>query len=415
MDRSTVIDVDLPRGVKIRRHRSGKASLQIAFTYKGKECRETLKDIKPNSSGIAEAARLLKTIAKALKEDTFDYGREFPKSKAARRLEGVSSTITVRELMDEYLAGREAILRPSTFTAYRSMIETRIKPSLGDKLVRDLTLSRVVGWLASGELHGLKLKYIRNLITPLRRALYFAAHRGYIDHNPIPAQDLDIKSEVPKEQWGTGNNADPLTPAEVAKLLGACSEPQVRNLFQCAFATGLRTGELIGLRWKDVDLAQKIISVRSTIVRKVVGGTKTRKGTRTVDLLPAAIEALSDQLDYTRHKSRVFCHPATGLIFKNSDEVRDLWIPAIKHAQIRYRPPMQTRHTYASTRISEESGINLFYLAQQMGHEGTDMINQHYGKFIRGEDSANDDVSGKSKANKRKARALVEDYGRKNR
>jgi integrase len=416
-----VIKANLPHGVTIRTHRSGNESLQIAFTYKGKECRETLRHVKPNISGIAEAARRLKIITDAIDDGDFDYSSEFPKSKAARRLDGISSTITVPELMDEYLAKRATILSPSTLCAYRSMIETRIKPAFEDIRVRDLTFSRVVGWLASGDLHGLSLKYIRNLMTPLRRALYFAAHQGYIRDNPIPAQDLDVKLEVPRQHWGSGNKADPLTRTEVAKLLAACSEPPVRNLFQVAFSTGLRGGELIGLRWKDVDLVHKVISIKSTIVRSIVGPTKTTKGTRIVDLLPAAIEALNDQIDHTRHKSRVFCHPVTELPFRTSDQVYDLWKRAVEKAQIRYRAPKQTRHTYASTRISEESGINLFYLADQMGHEGTEMINRHYGKYIKGEKSTIDDGSRREETptakttTSRTARARVENYGRRKR
>jgi len=102
----------------------------------------------------------------------------------------------------------------------------------------------------------------------------------------------------------------------------------------------------------------------------------------------------------------VFCHPVTGLIFRNSDQVRDLWIPAIEKAQLRYRPPKQTRHTYASIRISEEPNLNLFQLADQMGHVGTDMINRHYAVFIK---DARDRVPAPARApTKEKRRAAVE-------
>jgi integrase len=164
--------------------------------------------------------------------------------------------------------------------------------------------------------------------------------------------------------------------------LAACGSAAARNLFQFAFASGLRCGELIGLRWEDVDFGEKKIRVRSTIVSNEEKTTKTPKGTRVVDLLPAALDALIAQREISAHRTRVFCHPITGLIFRNSDHVRDLWIPAIEKAQLRYRPPKQTRHTYASIRISEEPHLNLFYLADQLGHEGIDMINRHYAVFI---------------------------------
>ena len=379
---SSEIKLELPRGVSIRKHGSDKKSIQIAFSYNGRQCRESL-SLKVNASGIDEARRQLARINTAIDDGTFDYGKAFPKSKAASRLEGVGSTMTVRELLEEYLEERKPDLAPTTLQAYRSMAVSRIYPGLGDKRLRDLTSSKVIGWLGSKELRGLSLKYVRNIVTPLRRALYFAAYKEYIPANPIPPGDLDIKSQTPKEHWSKGNQADPFNRTEIEKLLAACEAPAARNLFQFAFASGLRCGELIGLRWQDLDFDEKQIRVRSTIVADEEKGTKTRKSTRDVDLLPAALAALSAQREISAHKTRVFCHPVTGLIFRNSDQVRDLWIRAIEKAQIRYRPPKQTRHTYASIRISEEPNLNLFYLADQLGHEGTDMINRHYGVFIR--------------------------------
>jgi integrase len=400
------IELELPRGVSIREHGSDKKSIQIAFSYNGRQCRESLRHIAVNASGIEEAKRLLGRINTAIEDGTFDYGKAFPKSKAASRLEGIGSTMTVRDVLEEYLEQRGSVLAPTTLQAYRSMAEMRIYPGLGDRRVRDLTLSKVIGWLGSGELRGLSLKYVRNILTPLRRALYFAAYKDYIQKNPIPPGDLDIKSETPKEHWSKGNQADPFNRTEIEKLLAACESAEARNLFQFAFASGLRCGEIIGLRWQDIDFDKKTFRVRSTIVSNEEKTTKTPKGTRIVDLLPAALEALTAQREISAHRTRVFCHPVTGLIFRNSDQVRDLWIPAIEKAQIRYRPPKQTRHTYASIRISEEPNLNLFYLADQLGHVGTDMINRHYGVLIK---DSRDRVQAPTRAPaKAKHRAAIE-------
>jgi hypothetical protein len=87
------IKLELPRGVSIREHGSDKKSIQIAFSYNGRQCRESLRHIAVNASGIEEAKRLLGRINTAIEDGTFDYGKAFPKSKAASRLEGVGSVI----------------------------------------------------------------------------------------------------------------------------------------------------------------------------------------------------------------------------------------------------------------------------------------------------------------------------------
>jgi integrase len=162
--------------------------------------------------------------------------------------------------------------------------------------------------------------------------------------------------------------------------LDACAAPATRNLFQFAIATGLRTGELIALRWSDIDFDQRKCNVQRSIVEDYEKDTKTPKGNRAVDLSDEALEALINQRTISKKRSSVFCNPRTLLPLYNSGEIHWLWHKAVRKAEIKYRSPYQTRHTYASTKITD--GCNLWELADQMGHVGTEMLNRHYGFWI---------------------------------
>ncbi len=175
---------------------------------------------------------------------------------------------------------------------------------------------------------------------------------------------------------------DPFDKQEVKALLEAAHHEQIKNLFQFAFFTGLRTSELIALEWGDIDLPNGVINVVRAVVKKQIKGTKTSAGKRKVMLLPPAIEALKAQMQYTfDNDQRVFHNPRTNQPWETDHQIRrTAWVHTIKKAGIRYRNPYQTRHTYAS--MMSSGGENIMWVASQMGHVDTEMVMKTYGKWI---------------------------------
>ena len=94
-------ELTLPRGVTIRTHSSGKQGIQIAFTYRGKQCRKTLHGRDVNTPNLKYAAGLLARINSEIADGDFDYGRHFPRSPAAHRIADPGSMVTVSELMND--------------------------------------------------------------------------------------------------------------------------------------------------------------------------------------------------------------------------------------------------------------------------------------------------------------------------
>jgi integrase len=187
----------------------------------------------------------------------------------------------------------------------------------------------------------------------------------------VRVKNLSINTREPK----------PFTPEEITKILAALDEPN-RNLIQFAFWSGLRTSELIGLTWENVDLVNKRIYVRQAVVHGRIKGPKTSAGNRHVDLQQEAIVALGDQQKFSGATNYVFLDPLSSLRWKDDQAIRKrVWIPTLKKAGVAYREPYQTRHTYASMLLS--TGANPMWVALQMGHSDWGMIRKVYGRWIK--------------------------------
>ena len=185
-----------------------------------------------------------------------------------------------------------------------------------------------------------------------------------------------------KESSKSDYKVDPFDRDEINAILEAAHHLQIRNLFQFAFFTGLRTSELLALEWRDVNFKKGVVKVSRAMVRKRLKGTKTDAGDREVMLLEPAIAALIAQKEYTFKKGKhVFHNPRTNQAWETDHQIRrTAWIYALERAGVRYRNPYQTRYTFASIMLS--AGENLMWVANQMGHVDTEMVMKTYGKWI---------------------------------
>jgi len=365
-----------PAGVEVRRWASGKATLRISFYYRGVQCRETLKlDVTP--SNIKYADRLRSEILNAIERGTFSYADYFPQSKLARRFGHVKTDATIEELLRDFLVQVQATREHSTYIGYKKICEARLIPYFGGVAIQDLKPAFIREWIRGLDVTS---KTVSNLLSPLRAIVEQALNDEYIKSNPL--DKIVISKLLSKETSKSDFKVDPFDRGEVKAILEAAHHEQIKNLFQFAFFTGLRTSELIALEWEDVDLSNGLVHVVRAVVKKQIKGTKTSAGTRVVMLLPPAMDALNAQKKYTvEGAERVFHNPRTNKSWETDHQIRrTAWIHTIKKAGVRYRNPYQTRHTYASMMLS--GGENIMWVASQMGHVDTEMVMRTYGKWI---------------------------------
>lgn len=321
---------------------------------------------------------MLGEIHNKIERERFIYAEYFPRSARLKIFGNAATGKTIKMYLDEYLKICETRnLSPSTIGGYKKCLsalsELHIFPASA------LTPAALKTWILN---QTTSLKTIRNQLSFLRSSLDEAITDGVLQINPVSlvtASRYRSKDAEKEDDYVV----DPLTPAEVDALLKAAVHKQWENLFRFAIHTGMRSSELCALRWRDIDFIQKTAHVQNACVGGITKGTKTKAGTRKVELTNEAMLALSSQKPFSFMKDTlVFEDPKTGKAWAGADAIRKkAWVPMLRKAGIRYRNPYQTRHTFATRHISQ--GVNLFWLAAQMGHKGPEMLFRHYGSYLK--------------------------------
>jgi integrase len=352
------------------------SSIQIAFTYNGIRCRETIK-VKPTKTSLKQAQRKREAVLDAIAWGNFDYLQHFPNSKKAQQLAGTqANNITIKQMINDWFKRTQDQWEFSTKRGYISKITHHIEPNFGHISVSEFKPSIFKDWGATATkkntnepLTGKTKNEIRSIMRSAFQELYIDE---VIDGNPIDR--IKRFKHIKKEP-------EPFNPSEREKILAQMTG-QVRNLYEFAFWTGLRTSELLALRKCDIDLKRKVIFVRKALVHGREKGTKTKSGERTHELHEIALSILKAQLKLnTGSQERIFLNPKTNLPWRDDRAIyHNCWQPALKNSGVKFRKQYNTRHTYASTMLTKNMAIG--WVAKQLGHSDIGMTLSTYARWI---------------------------------
>ncbi|MCB5206093.1 site-specific integrase [Methylovorus mays] len=371
----------IPSGVEVRPGKRGD-TLRIVFQFRGVRCREKL-DVMASRENIKYAKNLLGEINNAIAHKKFEYRNYFPKSKRALMF-GFAMTpdITLGELLDEYLSIAEATLSPSTVRGYKEVTAAHLRPRFGKVLAKDLTAAMLRAWLKT---LNVTHKRVKNILCPLSNVLKQAVTDELIDSNPL---DKIILVKVLPKINKSDYEVDPFDAEEIRAILGACTTVEEKSMWQFAFTSGLRTSEMISLRWQDIDWLRHEISINKVTVDGFDGPvekkeTKTKSSKRMLPLLPGALDAINAMkpISYMA-QDHIFTHPVTRRSWRDDAHVRESsWRRIIRNAGVRYRNPYQTRHTFATTLLM--GGESEMLVAELLGHTTTEMVRRNYARWIK--------------------------------
>lgn len=367
--------LELPAGIDIRGE-----SIRIRFTWEGKRFQETT-PYSPTLKGIQAAAGLRDQIRGLIKLGMLTHDR------LAELLPRYSQAPEAQEqqfgrFAQLWLDSRE--ITPGTRLNYKSALNLYWMPHLATMPLKKIAATHLRKIIAETQWSSAGVK--RNAIIRLRTILQAAVGDRLLTDNP--AENLDLPRRSKKE-------VDPFSIEEaeciIARLYASTHWPSLiyAAFYEFVFFTGLRLSEALALRWDAIDFEKRTAHVcRTVALAKVVERTKT--GTdRFVLLNDRAIHALEYARRYAeRRKAGVGRIKETPYVFppskgqefvKQTSDVHWQWRPVLRELGIRYRPPYNCRHTYATICIM--SGMNPAFVAQQLGHS-VQMLLSTYARWL---------------------------------
>jgi integrase len=226
-----------------------------------------------------------------------------------------------------------------------------------------ITTATIEKYITSRQRKDMNLSTLRKLLVTLNQIMAYAVRHKYIYSNPV----RDAERPRSRGQDLSHDMMSILIPEQITAFLEKVANQKYYTLFLMAIMTGMRQGELLGLKWSDIDFQKKQIHIRRTFNHGRFFEPKTKGSVRKIDLSPVVIRELA--------KWKLVCTKnGFDLIFANEEGkpidclnmVKRYFYPALeasKCPRIRFH---DLRHTYASLLI--EQGENIKYISSQLGH-----------------------------------------------
>jgi integrase len=276
----------------------------------------------------------------------------------------------VLELLEEILNEKEKEVKRNTFRSYLALYESRIKPYFKKIYVSDFKPIDVHIWYKT-----FKDKSTLNTCDSLLKASFEKAIlKGYIQNTPFL---------IKKPKFKTDYKINPFSFDE-ANLIIDNAPDKLKNLLAVAFYTGMRTGEVLGLKWINVNFDTYTIKIDSQMTGGFEDTPKTISSNRVIDMLPQTELYLKEQFNITNDSKYVFLN-SINKPFSSSSSLQYSWNILLKKLNIKKRSIYQTRHTFASNMLS--NGEFPLWVSQMLGHKSLNITLEKYSKFIKNDES----------------------------
>lgn len=284
------------------------------------------------------------------------------------------SSMTLGEWLDRWINDYMSLtIRESTLDGYKALIKNQIKPYIGDKPLSSLTTQDIQkfyntvkekGRVKPDKIHGSQLSdsVVRSIHMLLHEALDAAVRDRIIIKNPTARTVIPKTNYAPKQV---------LNDEQLDKFISVIKEDKLwYDFFYTELTTGLRRGEICGLKWKDFDGQSGRLKIQRTVTRNKNGGlstgeTKTETGTRTIILPPSTAELLKARKE-TSHSEWIFpnfCEPEKPMAPDKAYSrlkvlLRQAGLPSIRFHDL--------RHTFATHALA--GGVDAKTLSGILGH-----------------------------------------------
>jgi integrase len=274
---------------------------------------------------------------------------------------------------------------PKTFRRYEQIVRVHLLPSLGSIPLTKLRPLHIQQVYAQVREKGLSARTALHCHRVLREALQHALRWQLIGRNPADSVEppRPMRHEIAA-----------LSPDDAQRILEVSEATPYGNLVHLALMTGLRQGELLGLRWQDVDLEASVLHVRQTCQWLSGEGfifrqPKTYRGTRPVALSRATVERLR-QHRRRQLEERLAAGPAyedNDLVFANAmgapvhpTNLRRAWLAVAREAGLGHLRFHDLRHAHASLLLQQ--GVHPKIVSERLGHSGVGITLDIYSHVV---------------------------------
>lgn len=287
--------------------------------------------------------------------------------EAHQHLMRVHERVNLKTAGERYLAHLEEVMKrkPTTIQDYEIMLRKHLVPFFTGRSLERIDAQLVSEYLIAKQRDGLSPKTVSNQLTFLHGVFRHAMKKGWASANPVAAVDRPRNlEEDPDIRY--------LTQEEVEALLRVVDDPEFAvvdyPLLLVAVTCGLRQGELIALRWRDIDWAAGVVRVRRNYTRGAWGTPKTKRSSRAVPLIDRTMAALDELFRAsinTEDDDLVFAHPQLGRVL-DASKLRKRFKAALEQAGVRTIRFHDLRHTFGTQMAA--AGVPLRTLQEWMGH-----------------------------------------------
>jgi integrase len=286
---------------------------------------------------------------------------------AERALPLAGERLSLEEAGERYLIHLERVMqrKATTLQDYRIMLRRHLVPFFAGRSLDRIDAQLVSEYLIAKRRDGLASKTVGNQLTFLHGVFRHAMKKGWTRANPVAAVDRPRDDAVdPDIRFLDHEEVEALLRAVPDDDLGGVERP----LYLLGATAGLRQGELLALRWLDVDWTAGVVRVRRNYTRGVWGTPKSKRSSRAVPMIARVagdLDRLYQQTAYKGDDDLVFAHPYLGSVL-DASKVRKRFQAAVAAAGLRRIRFHDLRHTFGTQAAA--AGVPLRTLQEWMGH-----------------------------------------------
>jgi integrase len=288
----------------------------------------------------------------------------------------VKTDVTFAEAAEEWLryVDHDRDRKPSTIAGYRALLRSQLLPTFGELPIESITTPMIEGWIAGVD----RSPATRTKALVLMHGIFKRARKLYgLPLNPV--------ADVEKPPARQSGDIDVFSPEEVMALVRAAASEQDAAIYLTAAFTGLRRGELLALRWRDVDFAGQVVRVRANYAEGALTTPKSGK-VRSVPMAPDVAEALAklgQREHWTGDDDLIFVGQSGSYL--DGRALRRRYDSALKRADLRKLRFHDLRHTFGTRMIAK---ADIRRVQEWMGHADIQTTMKYLHYVPREEDAA---------------------------